>query len=312
MTRTPCLEEMPITTEAATAVLDTTTPDVVNFGLWMQKEGYAPKTILDRTKTIRRMARVGTLLDGEAVKSWVSKLPIKGGSKLNIFKAYATYSKWKGFRFDYPIVNNTEPLLPFIPLESELDALIAGSGRKLSAFLLALKETGARAGEIMSMEWRDLDTEAETVRIRPEKNSKPRMAKLSKRLVAMMLRLPRRNDYVFGATALSSLRTNFDRVRKRQSLKLANPRLVNIHFHSFRHWVGTATYHKTKDILFVKELLGHRSINSTMKYTQLVDWKEDSFSCKTAKVLSEASSLIEAGFEYVTDLDGVKLFKKRK
>src|SRR5438093_10336090 len=152
MTRTPCLEEMPITTEAATAVLDATTPDVVNFGLWMQKEGYSPKTILDRTKTIRRMTKIGTLLDAEAVKSWVSKLPIKGGSKLNIFKAYASYSKWKGFNFDYPIVNNTEPLLPFIPLESELDALIAGSGRKLSAFLLALKETGARTDVVMSTE----------------------------------------------------------------------------------------------------------------------------------------------------------------
>ena len=28
--------------------------------------------------------------------------------------------------------------------------------------------------------------------------------------------------------------------------------------------------------------------------------------------LNEASSLIEAGFEYVTEMDGVKLFRKRK
>jgi hypothetical protein len=34
--------------------------------------------------------------------------------------------------------------------------------------------------------------------------------------------------------------------------------------------------------------------------------------CKAAKTLEEAAKLIEAGFEYVTDVDGVKLFRKRK
>ncbi len=29
-------------------------------------------------------------------------------------------------------------------------------------------------------------------------------------------------------------------------------------------------YHKTKDILHVKEILGHKSINNTILYTQLV------------------------------------------
>jgi hypothetical protein len=38
----------------------------------------------------------------------------------------------------------------------------------------------------------------------------------------------------------------------------------------------------------------------------------DSFLCKVAKSLQEASSLIESGFEYVTELDGTKLFRKRK
>jgi len=43
-----------------------------------------------------------------------------------------------------------------------------------------------------------------------------------------------------------------------------------------------------------------------------VDWKSEDFVCKTARTLEEASTLIEAGFEYVTELDGVKLFRKRK
>ncbi len=71
-------------------------------------------------------------------------------------------------------------------------------------------------------------------------------------------------------------------------------------------------YHRTKDIVHVSRLLGHKSIQNTLRYIQLQVSEDDSFVCKTAKSLSEASSLIEAGFEYVTELDGVKLFKKRK
>jgi len=33
--------------------------------------------------------------------------------------------------------------------------------------------------------------------------------------------------------------------------------------------------------------------------------------CKVAKTVEDAKSLIEAGLEYVTDVDGNKLFRKR-
>ncbi len=63
-------------------------------------------------------------------------------------------------------------------------------------------------------------------------------------------------------------------------------------------------YHKTKDILHVMRLLGHKSIKNTVVYTQLVTFENDDFVCKTAEDGKEAKELIEAGFEYVTDVDG--------
>jgi hypothetical protein len=36
------------------------------------------------------------------------------------------------------------------------------------------------------------------------------------------------------------------------------------------------------------------------------------FLVKTAQTVEEACKLIEVGFEYVTDVDNVKLFRKRK
>jgi len=71
-------------------------------------------------------------------------------------------------------------------------------------------------------------------------------------------------------------------------------------------------YHKTKDILHVMNMLGHKSIQNTLIYTQLLNFENEEYHSATAKTIEEAKQLIESGFEYVTDLEGVKLFRKRK
>jgi len=108
------------------------------------------------------------------------------------------------------------------------------------------------------------------------------------------------------------LTRNFGRQRKRIAYKLKNPRLTQITFHTFRHWKATMEYHKTKDILHVREILGHKSINNTLLYTQLVTFKEDEFTARVAHSEREAVELIETGFEFVCDYNGNKLFRKRK
>ena len=49
-----------------------------------------------------------------------------------------------------------------------------------------------------------------------------------------------------------------------------------------------------------------------MLYTQLISFESDEYSSAVAKNLEEARKLVEAGFEYVTDIEGVNLFRKRK
>jgi hypothetical protein len=72
-------------------------------------------------------------------------------------------------------------------------------------------------------------------------------------------------------------------------------------------------YAKTKDILHVMKLLGHRDIQNTLVYTQLVNFESDEYASKAARKSEDAAQLIEGGFEYVcTTPDGVMLFRKRK
>jgi integrase len=122
---------------------------------------------------------------------------------------------------------------------------------------------------------------------------------------------------VFGDIARDTDNKNFHLQRKRIARKLSNPRLLQIHFHTLRHWKATTLYHQTKDILYVKEFLGHKRIDSTLLYIQIEKayfepGHNDEFICKVAKTPDEIKKLIETGFEYVTDLNQEKFFKKRK
>jgi len=59
-------------------------------------------------------------------------------------------------------------------------------------------------------------------------------------------------------------------------------------------------------------MLGHRYLESTLVYTQLVNFKTEEYHSAVAHNVEEARRLIEQGFEYVCEVDGVHVFRKRK
>jgi integrase len=105
----------------------------------------------------------------------------------------------------------------------------------------------------------------------------------------------------------------FRRQRRKLAHKLGNPRILQIHCHMFRHWKATIECARTKGILYVQKLLGHKSLKNTLRYTQLATLPQnEEYICKVAKDVERAKDLVEAGFEYVTDVNGMKLFPKMK
>jgi integrase len=132
----------------------------------------------------------------------------------------------------------------------------------------------------------------------------------------MLNSLTHKTDKVFGTATYHGHRTTFEQLRDRTAKKLGNPRIKKITFHTFRHWKGTMEYHKTKDIIHVKNVLGHKSIESTMIYINIEQAlfleQADEFTCKIATPAEEAAQLIETGFTEAAVIDGKHLFKKRK
>ena len=72
-------------------------------------------------------------------------------------------------------------------------------------------------------------------------------------------------------------------------------------------------YAKCKNILLVQQRLGHKSIDNTMIYTQLINFESDEYHTGTATTTKEAENLVQAGFEYIcTTTENIMLFRKRK
>jgi integrase/ribosomal protein S27AE len=287
---------------------------LINFALYMKKQGLKDSTIKPRLGILNVLIRRGVdLLNPESVKEGIAKQTTWcEGRKGNAVNTYNNFIIMHGLQWNPPKYKRIHKL-PFIPTETEIDQLIAGCGQRTATFLQILKETGARCGEAWQLQWTDIDFQNRIITITPEKGSNPRQFKISMTLVAMLNALPRDNQQIW-TSKLKTIRRGFQRSRKRVANSTQNPRIVKITFHTFRHWKATMEYHKTKDILHVMRVLGHKNITNTLRYTQLIQTEDDEFISKVAKTVEDACKLIDTGYEYVTEFQdqGVKIFRKRK
>jgi integrase len=294
---------------------------LTEYHLNMKINGYAEATIQLSWGILEILKKRGANLnEPNSVKKVISEQNWSGNRKRNVINAYSQFLKYLGKSWEEPKCNVTRKI-PFMPTEQEIDDLIAGSPYVVAAFMQLLKETAMRSGEAIQLQWKDVDLQRRIITCNtPEKNSNPRMFNdLSSKLLTMLNQLQKENDFVFGIRTLYSLKAVMVRSRAKQAFKLGNPRLKEIHFHTMRHWKATMLYHQTKDILFVKQFLGHKSIDNTELYIQLEktlfgNLSSDQFTTKVACSTEEACKLIEVGFEYVTGeyADGGKIFRKRK
>lgn len=268
-------------------------------------------TVVTYVKRLELLSKVGNVNDPERIRSIICSYQCTESFKELLANSYHYYVQFKGLTWNKPrFYREDKPI--FLPLETELDMLISKSYYKMSVFLQLLKETGADAGEAWKLRWIDINAENKTVALTPTKNHNARIVPISNNLLSRIFKLKHENERVFACKSLEDFRRRYEDMKRALSLNLENPRLRMIAFRSFRHWKATMEYHKTKDILHVKWLLGHKRIENTLVYTHLVNFTTDDYICKVAHNVDECTLLIESGFDYVTEINGIKLFRKRK
>ncbi len=293
---------------------DDTKENIVNLLISLRNKGYKESTLRNIGYTLKHLAKHADLDNTEEVKGFIATKKSESYKK-KLVDIYSLYAEEHHIKFDKPKYKRTHKL-PYVPTNSEIEVLIGGLTLKYAAFCQVLKDTGARPIEAWSIKWIDINADSKTVAINnPAKGSNPRIVKVKSQTIAMINQLPRRNQYIFRYKETSKVENFTDRLREKRykiAEKLQNPKIRAITPRSLRHFKATMTYHKTKDILYVKNILGHICIQNTLIYTHLVDFHENEWTSAVAKNIKEARQLVEAGFEYVTEIEGTKLFRKRK
>jgi len=281
---------------------------IVQFAAWLEREGYEDCYL----RFIKLLARRGAnLTDPESVKTIIAKQPWNDSSRMLASYSYDAFARMLKIEWEPPKYTQQETI-PFVPEESELDALIAAcKSKRMAAFLQCLKETYADPGEILKLEWTDINGNIITIN-HPVKNHLPGQLQVSQRLLSMLNNLPKISTYVFP-TRYASMNDCFKMVRARAAQTLQNPRLLKISFTTFHHWGGTMIAHYTRgNILTVKRLLRHKNVNNTMKYIGMIHFKDDEFEVTTATTVDEAKTILAAGFDYITEKNGIMLFRRPK
>jgi integrase len=282
----------------------------------MKNNNKSPYTLKTLSKILKQISKHADLHNPEKVKEYIANKNMCDASKLNYCSYYNMYCKFYKIKWEMPKYRATAKHIK-IPTSEKLEQIIASSGKTLATKLKLSKETGMRPIEVCTLKVKDVDLEQKLVRPTTAKNGNPRTLRISENLrrqienhiVRNNLKL---NDKLFNGTA-TTYTTCYIRHRKVIANRLKDPTLLQIRLYDFRHYFATMLYHKTKDILFVKQQMGHKSIDTTLTYTQLLSREQsDKYKCRVAQNVKQATELIENGFEYVTEMDGLGLFRKRK
>ena len=137
---------------------------------------------------------------------------------------------------------------------------------------LMLLYSGLRIGELVYLEWDDVDFENRKITIRPKDFWKPkgreeRIIPMHDVVFYLLLRLEKRGRWVFtkrdgGQVNVHSLETKFRRQLERLGIPSAN-------LHTWRHTFASYLVMRSGNIRAVQKLLGHRSIRTTEVYAHL-------------------------------------------
>jgi integrase len=178
-------------------------------------------------------------------------------------------------------------------------------------------ETGIRPVELYTLLVRDIDIQQRLIYPTTAKNGAPRKIKISQALTDLIQAYINKNQRKLNEPLFRgnpvSYGKEFREVRNRLANKLSDESLKTVRLYDLRHYFATMDYHKFQDLKRTQYLMGHKHSSTTDIYTHLIDsGEENEYTCKTAANTKEATALIETGFQYVTTIEGIQLFKKRK
>ena len=159
----------------------------------------------------------------------------------------------------------------------EAARLVESCAPHLRPLIMFLLFTGARAGEALWLQWRDVGLSRSHVSFQKTKNGKPRGVPLHSSLVAELANLSHRDGYVFlkpdgqpyslprgdaDRSAGSRIKTGFQAAVRRAGLK-------DFRVHDLRHTWATWFYQEHRDLLKLQQLGGWQTLALVKRYAHV-------------------------------------------
>ena len=285
--------------------------NIVNVLLWMKKQGYAESTIRNTGKRLRALSGLCDLADPERVKEVIARKECSEGYKRNLVNEYIYYLKAHGLSWEKPRYQRANRI-PRVPSGEGIEKIIARAPWRKATLFCILRDTGMAPAELHKTRMRDIDLERRVIQAIGVKGHKPRVLKLKPSTVAMLKRYLAKHSGEYPFPTRKAMSDGWMRARNKVAEKLQDPSLKTIRLYDLRHYFGTMLYHKTKDILYVKQQMGHSRVDTTLIYAQLIGSREDEWIVKVASSLKESTELIEQGFEYVATQEEKLIYRKPK
>jgi len=203
--------------------------------------------------------------------------------------------------------------IPIIPTTANVNKIISASTKRYATIFTILAETGLEGQELRNTHKDNIDTEQGIISAKGCKGHASGSYKLKAHTAEMLREYIAKNQQEYPFPKPKIMSQIWRRIRNRVADNLKQPQLKKIPMKNLRNYSGAQLYNKLKDPIAVMRHLRHKKLETTMHYLRgITIGGEEEYTCKTATNVKEATALIEAGFQYVTEIDETKLFRKRK
>ena len=291
---------------------------IVNTLIKLRNDGKADTTIKSLSQMLRRISRHADLSKPEEVKTYIARAtkengePLQNSTKTRLVYAYqnvcnAYNLEWEKPHFKY------EENVPLIPTTENVNKIIGASSKRYATIFSILAEIGLSGQELYKMSRKDIDTETGIIRVRGYKGHASGTYKLKKQTLEMLKEYLANNPQKHPFPKPKIMGQVWLRYRNQLADNLKQPELKAIQLRHLRNYSGARLYNKLKDPIAVMRHLRHKKLETTMHYLRAITLnEEEEFIVKTASNIKEDTELIESGFEFVTNRENFKIYRKRK
>lgn len=152
--------------------------------------------------------------------------------------------------------------------EERLLRQLVGDREHLRPIVILAIHTGMRAGEILTLEWQQIDFARGTIHLDKTKSGKARTIPMNSRARQALESLKRESAYCFANPETGKPYTTIKTAWKAACEKA---KIEGLRFHDLRHTFGTRAADAGVPIVAIAEVMGHSSIQTTMRYAHATD-----------------------------------------